>query len=453
MWLLSKLIWAKGLYLSTESMFSGQKKPSKSKKMCKMEEKIFFRTQISKWQAITKKGKTIKSKITLLILMIISIQGNAQWVELNSGTTNWLRGICFLNNHEGVAVGYNGNILKTANAGETWTEIESNTSKNLLSVFFADNQTGYITGTGGIILKSTDKGNTWTKVREGGGTLHKSYFLTPELGYIAGEGGNILKTEDGGQNWTTLSLGSFNGKVSVFFNNEDEGYFVGIGNKDAIMKTTDGGNSFQGLYTGSNTEFSSIIYTDINTGFACSTTDPTKIIKTTNGGLNWEEQIMNIDQGLYAIKFTDANNGYVVGGFPDASIILKTDDGGKHWVNDNSPSQEPLFDIFMLSDNYGFAVGRNGTILRLGEAVSTDEVEFIEMEIYPNPTKDFLTITATTENSVKMNYSLIDLMGTEINKGNIFQSERINMQDLNSGMYILRLVQDDRMKSIKIMKE
>jgi hypothetical protein len=154
----------------------------------------------------------------------------------------------------------------------------------------------------------------------------------------------------------------------------------------------------------------------------------------------------------YRTKLIDTNNGLVVGGFPDASIILKTTDGGDSWSEEVSPSEEPLFDVFMLSENYGFAVGLNGTILRLGESVSTDELEFQSIEVFPNPSENYIIIRDES-NDEKINYSLIDSKGILIREGIIHQKEAINIQEVDSGFYILTLTKEEKMKSYKIVKK
>jgi len=66
------------------------------------------------------------------------------------------------------AVGSNGIILSTTDAGATWTGQSSGTTSWLRGVSYSDSNTGYAMGMGGTILRTTDRGSTW--IRDSTGT-------------------------------------------------------------------------------------------------------------------------------------------------------------------------------------------------------------------------------------------------------------------------------------------
>jgi hypothetical protein len=68
--------------------------------------------------------------------------------------------VCFPDANIGYAVGLNGIILKTTNAGTTWSPQLSGTSQHLRSVYFTDGTTGYAVGENGTIIKITSGGST-----------------------------------------------------------------------------------------------------------------------------------------------------------------------------------------------------------------------------------------------------------------------------------------------------
>jgi photosystem II stability/assembly factor-like uncharacterized protein len=70
--------------------------------------------------------------------------------------------VYFIDSSTGYAVGWNGTILKTINAGTNWTKLSSGTSNNLMSVCFTDANTGYAVGASGTILKTVNGGTNWT---------------------------------------------------------------------------------------------------------------------------------------------------------------------------------------------------------------------------------------------------------------------------------------------------
>jgi len=83
-----------------------------------------------------------------------------------SGTSNHFYGVYFANANTGYAVGGNGKIIKTPNAGSSWTAQVSGSSRSLFSVYFTDANTGYVVGDSGTILKTTNGGGSWIEDKQ-----------------------------------------------------------------------------------------------------------------------------------------------------------------------------------------------------------------------------------------------------------------------------------------------
>jgi hypothetical protein len=85
------------------------------------------------------------------------------------------RDIFFINPNIGFVVGYNGDIYKTTDSGQTWVKKNSGTTLHLFSVFFLNEDVGFVSSQassgcldadcdkGCVILKTTDGGENWTK--------------------------------------------------------------------------------------------------------------------------------------------------------------------------------------------------------------------------------------------------------------------------------------------------
>ncbi|MDN3664270.1 T9SS type A sorting domain-containing protein [Algibacter miyuki] len=56
--------------------------------------------------------------------------------------------------------------------------------------------------------------------------------------------------------------------------------------------------------------------------------------------------------------------------------------------------------------------------------------------MYPNPSSDFLNISGLTETQ---HYGIYNIIGTEVKKGSISNQEKIDIQDLTNGIYLLKL--------------
>ena len=98
--------------------------------------------------------------ISLIVLTTLNLL-NAQWQVLNSPTQNRLWSVCFADTSNGWAVGNNGTIIHTTDAGTTW-QFQSGGANNILySVFFIDSNNGWIVGENGIILHTSNAGVNW----------------------------------------------------------------------------------------------------------------------------------------------------------------------------------------------------------------------------------------------------------------------------------------------------
>ncbi|HJY64106.1 MAG TPA: YCF48-related protein, partial [Ignavibacteria bacterium] len=90
----------------------------------------------------------------------------SQWVIQNSGTSNHLYDVYFINTQTGWACGNNGAIVKTTNGGNNWFGQTSGVSQPIWSVHFVDSNIGYavtpLVALTGKVIKTMDGGNLWT---------------------------------------------------------------------------------------------------------------------------------------------------------------------------------------------------------------------------------------------------------------------------------------------------
>jgi photosystem II stability/assembly factor-like uncharacterized protein len=97
-------------------------------------------------------------------------------------------------------------ILKTTNGGTNWSLLNTGTTEAIRSLYFVDANTGYAVGgytSGGVILKTTNAGATWTSQVSGSNKwLNSVYFTDMNTGYAVGgesTSGKVVKTTNGGQ--------------------------------------------------------------------------------------------------------------------------------------------------------------------------------------------------------------------------------------------------------------
>lgn len=299
--------------------------------------------------------KIILQKIYLFVFVIISVTVNAQWENINSGTSQNLYDIDFVeggtNIYLGYAVGTNRNIFRTEN-GVNWDSIAT------------------------TAMKGTCPSCTWKAV---------DFFDT--LGYT---GGTIttnyitsLKTSNSGYDWTYAEVfddfGAFNVN-DLYFRTKDSGFAVGNLNANGgapipcvgppclltIYKTFNGSNTWvgQGItisYT-SHINGNAVFFPNKDTGYVVANNG--RVARTVNKGGAWTEQVPGLTPDASThykdVYFNTGLTGCVVGAFSTSGIILCTSNGGTTW--DSTIVNDKLNTVYMLSDTEIYAAGENGAM-------------------------------------------------------------------------------------------
>jgi len=179
----------------------------------------------------------------------ISWNSGQKWDAVDVSNNNPLMAVEFGSETNGLAVGMNGTIVKTANGGETWNKQESGSSSFLRDVAFIDGNTAYAVGSAGTVLKTDNGGQSWESLTTNyGGNLSAVSFLDMETGFAVGGNGTILQTTDGGSNWTKREIGTDKGLLGINFY-ENSGIIVGFGG--TIISSADAGETWEITNSGS----------------------------------------------------------------------------------------------------------------------------------------------------------------------------------------------------------
>ena len=293
----------------------------------------------------------IKSALlTMAAVATVGCHGSGDWEPLSSQkiyVSDRFYDLATLGEKSALVVGYNGKVLKTADAGVTWEVIDSGSPNALYSVGFVDEKIGWIVGQEAEILRTEDGGNTWAK--QAG-----DIYMTDEC-----------RAPDREEDCALAPLFS----LSVI----DANNAVAIGDRSLITVTKDGGKT----WSSSTLEPEGLDQMDLNTLLAFE------------------------DPVLYDVHFFDPTNGFVVGEF---GKIYKTIDGGEHWIEKQKTlvgSQyfdvldlPTFFDVEFSDRNNGYVVGLEGRVAHTtdgGETwawvehgVAEYDAPFYASEILPN---------------------------------------------------------------------
>ncbi len=355
-----------------------------------------------------------------VILRTVYDQQWGNWTRVNSPTTETIRQVQMLTNLVGYAVGTNGTVIKTTDAGQSWSVQTTPVSVTLRGLSFVDESTGLAVGDNGTVIVTTDGGSNWAigSPSDETNALWGVDWVTAQAGWVVGEF-SILFTPGNVTNWQsyysqTTPLPTLTG---VYFIDDTTGYVCGW--SGTVLKTTNGGDTWSYRRQTTDTWFSDIHFASADSGWVCGGTTEGVIARTTDGGTTWSSVRFPMHDWIYSLTFQNTTSGYAVGGsfnedspgsvfstgnggetwaplpLPagvdadtlnfrgvnytegvlwvcgDAGLIWKTDDGGSTWDNVSYESPASLYDIAFTDASNGMVIGGGGLVLTTSDAGAT----------------------------------------------------------------------------------
>src|SRR5664280_1086847 len=241
----------------------------------------------------------MKKVLSVLVVLFVSFQLNAQWISQASGVLG-----------------------------------------SLVSVSAVDNNVCWISGDGGVVLRTTNGGTTWTNV--GGGLVigtsnrvDNVYALdtnTCLAAVLSSSSTYVYRTTNGGSNWAQVFSQNNGGIAAVWMTSVSNGFMVGdpVNSRWSLWKTSDGGASWDstGLYLkASGNEYcwaSSLFINGSNIWFG---TNNSRIYYSSDDGATWTAQTTPL-LNIYGLSFS--GNIGIAGGSTtagDGGISISTDNG------------------------------------------------------------------------------------------------------------------------------
>jgi photosystem II stability/assembly factor-like uncharacterized protein len=307
--------------------------------------------------------------------IVTTRDAGATWTAQSSGTDARLRSVVFTTEGQrGWAVGVRGTILTTRDAGATWTAQSSGTNAaNLYSVVFAaDGQRGWAVGDDGGILATRDAGTTWTDQFKVRGTYpglwSAAFTVDGQRGWAVGDHGKILATRDAGATWTAQSSGTDADLRSVVFTADGQRGWV-VGADGTIVATRDAGGTWTAQSSGTHARLYSVVFSaDGRRGWAVG--EDGTILATRDAGATWVAQSSGCRFRLSSVVFTaDGELGWAVA---ENGSIVATRDAGTTWTVRTIGSSMGLSSVVFDADGQrGWAVGDDGTIVTTRDAGTT----------------------------------------------------------------------------------
>jgi photosystem II stability/assembly factor-like uncharacterized protein len=326
----------------------------------------------------------------LLCWSCLNVQ--AQWTQAVSNTTADLYDLTVLpDNNTVIAVGEQGTLLRSQNAGESWSQLPFPNNGPLYAAHFMDEEKGFVGGEAGL-FRSNAPNLSWSPVPlPAERQIWDIHFVDDLRGFCVGSEGAIFKTTDGGETWALKPSGTEQNLARIQFPTPQVGYITPKGYSWAILKTTDGGETWntlpiQPIEGLSNLD--ALYFTDENTGYLGGWY-LSAFMKTENGGQTWSDMSENQTEQVYSIDFVNESIGYAVGW---NGMLRRTADAGATWQALNMPvgDEYVFYKVLFVNAQRGFVAGSNGLILRTenGGLVNADEgvsAPAQRVSLSPNP--------------------------------------------------------------------
>jgi hypothetical protein len=189
-----------------------------------------------------------------------------------------------------IAVGDNGTVIRSEDAGLSWVTQSTGTTEHLMSGAFADSDNGWAVGNSKTTIHTSNGGSNYDTQTQDGftNTINDVHFIDTNNGWAVGRFGQMSRTTDGGVTWTTLitppPTTEANGLLAVHFANQNEGWAGGY--SGLILHTSDGGLTWSQQAVGvtsSSSHINDIVFLDSIQGWAVDGGGGT--YKTTDGGV------------------------------------------------------------------------------------------------------------------------------------------------------------------------
>lgn len=369
-------------------------------------------------------------------MLLYSTAAAAQWIPLNSGSTESLNELFFPVSDTGYVAGDNGTILKTTDGGINWINLNTGWSVDFHELYFISAEEGWVVGDSGSVCHTVNGGAAWNCTFQDSAAsinLHSVFAFNSNSLLVGGtkdpSNGYIARTTNGGLTWQEAYIESYIWDIDIKkigMVNNTTGYAATRG---YVLKTTDSGANWYITDTASvhaglmfHVLEDLAFFADNDTVYTCGWYDG-YFGSTINGGSTWQHDI-SFQYQNYNMDFINPLTGYV-GGWGN---MRKTTDGGITFVDASGGSNNLLNDIYSIdfTDEWtGYACGAGGKILKTsnGGAASVSETVNPMSGIYlnPNPTDGkiyfscyadaMITDVTGQKTGVHKNTNLIDLAG------------------------------------------
>jgi hypothetical protein len=401
-------------------------------------------------------------KFILFILLLIPILSQAQWIELYPDSSLSAYPNFIISNNQNLFVGTSADGMKKTQ-NHQWITINNGLNSSTITAGYSINNLLLI-GTIGGIYKSSNNGQIWYQTL----FLDQQTFQINQYDnnkFILGNyGRGVYISVNNGESWVEANNGIANKniwcvtgkKISTFNYSLFAGSYL-----NGIYYSSDGGNFWITKNNGipsTELKIKNLILKD-NIVFAATT--GVGVYKSTNNGDYWYKS----NTGIINQNYIDCYDLKVIGNkiflYCNWGIYYSLDNAD-NWTKLNTPttniSSIGIDSNYFYIGNpiYGIAAYPLSQIV--GIQNNTELITESNIEIYPNPGNDNITIKYGLINRKDLEFLIYDINGKLIDyqtKKTISTSDNLfkyNVSNLPSGIYFIQVKTNDFIKTEKFIK-
>lgn len=203
-------------------------------------------------------------------------------------------------------------ILTTTNTGDNWNLTYNNPTSGSIRMVDLSSQRAVAVGANGRIAVSNNAGSSWTFTNSGINTLITDVKFASHDTVYAASGNKILRSVDGGVNWTIKSFASSFQNISC-----DHGTIY-AGGYNSLMKSKDNGLTYTDIPV--PFEYAGVIYALNKDTLLAAGKDGLYVSRS--GGQYWEKYILPSSfHEVKMIDFYNLENGIAVG---EKGYVIRT---------------------------------------------------------------------------------------------------------------------------------
>jgi hypothetical protein len=391
--------------------------------------------------------------ILALMFLVLSNSGvmDAQWLRQNSGISAMLTDVVMLDTATAIAVGRDGSILRTTNAGGTWINVAMPLSfiQPWNGVSFFGTQNGIIVGDNSSSVTTSNGGINWLPHSiPGRQKCLSALHMGPGNIYVGADSGWTYHSLDSGTTWSSERITAwpvrslfscrcaFIWGVPIYaltpYSLCDKLEFPSSSWKETILP------HFQGL---GSEAFSGEFCNGGGAGFIVGVQGDLRaaptIVRKLPSDSAWRVVSAGIlrDGTVYGVSAPSANVIYVCG---SGGMIFKSTNGGDTWTVTSVPTTRNLRAIYFYDEKRGFAVGdsglifctSNGGVTSAGDQEPHVPMKFALDQNYPNPFNGSTTIPFRVPLRTFVSLKVSDGLGREI--------ATLVSEELPAGMHAVR---------------